>query len=274
MRFADLDGDPRRRSSPPWTAIRGLRARGAAGITSVAARAPLRTLGTQLASGDPDRDGDQDVYVAARTGSTLLRNHGGPPAPERPRALRPSRARRWRRPGPTTTTMASSTCTRSPAASSARAMASGSPAVGSFTTVSEPGEARLAWPDLDGDGFREPVISARPRRSARRLRTFAFPNGGTREPLARARPRGHARNRQAIGAPGAGPLGRRRPDPVGRQRTRRRSTRRATTASTSGSATRRARRSRCAGPSGRVEDSGSVAADQLLAAERVGAYSQ
>ena len=131
--------------------------------------------GTALATGDPDADGDLDVYAGSSAGSTLLINRDGRLATRTGGSGLPLRGRAaawtdYDNDGLLDLHVVPNGLFRqSPDGTFSR--------VGSFRTVQRPAEARLAWPDLNGDGAREAVVSARPRRSPRNFRTLVFTNG-------------------------------------------------------------------------------------------------
>ena len=131
--------------------------------------------GTQLTAGDIDNDGDQDLYAAAATGSTLLENVNGRLVRRNPGALglpRHALAAAW-------------TDFDDDGDLDLHAVPGGlfaQDATGSFArshTLPPMGfaaEAHLAWPDLDNDGARDAVISTRRASSVRRFKTVSYAN--------------------------------------------------------------------------------------------------
>ncbi len=130
--------------------------------------------GTVLAMGDPDADGDLDVYASSASGSTYLENRAGRLTPSGVSGLpRRGLAAAWTdydNDGRLDLDVVSKGLFRQN--SSGRFSR-----VGTFGTVHSPQEARLAWPDLDGDGRRDVLVSAKSRRSPRNFRTLIFRNG-------------------------------------------------------------------------------------------------
>lgn len=155
--------------------------------------------GSAITTGDPDRDGDPDVYVASSTGSTFLRNRDGRLDAVDPGTLglpRSGIATAW-----TDFDNDGRLDLHVVPAGLFRARPSGGyTRVGTFGTVEDPAEARLAWPDLDNDGDRDVVLAARSRRSPRNFRTYTFENGGQPGNWLEVSPVGKRGNPQAIGA--------------------------------------------------------------------------
>jgi hypothetical protein len=155
-------------------------------------------LNAQVAAGDADGDGDQDLLVSAQSGSTLLRNNEG--------RLNEMSPKRFGLPG---SGLAAAwgdhdndgdlDLAAVPGGLYRQDGGFGFTRVGDFDVVDNPAEARIAWPDLDGDGRRDPVIAARSRASARRFDTDAFFNQSSAGHWLALDLRGRALNRQAVG---------------------------------------------------------------------------
>jgi len=201
MRFYDLRGDEApeilavvrggfevyARSGGDWRRVQSLAGRHG------------RQRGTALAAGDFDADGDLDVYAGSSSGSTLLVNRDGRLASRTGGSGLPRRGRAaawtdYDNDGLLDLhTVPNGLFRQGPAGRFSR--------VGSFRTVDRPVEARLTWPDLDGDGAREAVVSARPRRSPKNFRTLVFTNGAAlASHWLELDLQGRAGNPQAIGA--------------------------------------------------------------------------
>ena len=201
MRFADLDGDAQLELLATYARRFEVFDRGSGGwrrVQSVPGRHSDRK-NAQVAAADADGDGDQDLYVASATGSTLLRNVDGRLRPRNPGELglpRRARAAAWA----DHDNDGDQDLLAVPGGLHEQDGGFDFSRVGALRTVDAPAEARIAWPDLDLDGARDAVISARSRRSARRFKTYAFANQADAGHWLELDLSGRARNRQAIGA--------------------------------------------------------------------------
>ena len=201
LRFADLDGHRR----PEALGVHDGRFSVFEGGGSHWHR--VQTLGgrhgprkdTGLAMGDPDGDGDQDVYVANPTGSTMLINLGGR-----------LRARNPRRYGLPPRALAASWVDydndgrldlhATPGGLFRKRAGFKFNRVGGLATVEDPAEARIAWADLDNDGDRDLVTAARRRISTNRFKTFVHWAPDPANHWLQLDLRGQRANAQAVGA--------------------------------------------------------------------------
>jgi ASPIC and UnbV/FG-GAP-like repeat len=201
MRFAQLDNDRAPEVLATFDRHFEVFERAASGwrmTQSLPARHSTR-LSSQVAAADADNDGDQDLLVSSATGSTLLRNNEGrlhrldPKAFGLPGAALASAWGDYDNDG-------DQDLAAVPGGLYRQDQGFEFARVGAFGVVRRPAEARIAWPDLDSDGARDPVISARSRGSARRFKTYAFGNVAPAGRWLEVDLGGKARNRQAVGA--------------------------------------------------------------------------
>lgn len=201
VRWLDLDGDVELEVLgvyPRGFAVFDDKAGSLRRVHSVSGRhGPVKDTG--FATADYDGDGDQDAYVSSPAGSTLLRNARG-----RLRAVSPARA------GLPGSTLAAAWCDYDndglqdlmvvPGGIFRQAARGEFVRAGALAPIERPREARLACADLDGNGARDVLVTARSKETRRDWRTLAYTGAGLAGRWLYVDLAGRAGNRQAIGA--------------------------------------------------------------------------